>query len=277
MRNIKLTVAYDGTGYAGFQRQANAPTIQATLEEALQDLAGEQIVLTGAGRTDAGVHARGQVVNFRTDLRLEVERFVPALNARLPRDIAVLAAEEAAEDFHARYSAHAKTYTYRIWRPVVRPVFERDRAYHFSRPLDRGAMAQAAAFLHGRQDLACFCSAGSSVHSTVRTIHRACWAGEGGEILTFTISADGFLYRMVRNIVGTLLEIGLGKHPPDWVRELVAGRSRPAAGPAVPACGLYLDRVEYGGDEWGSGGVGMKTPATMACLEQRIRLSPVPD
>lgn len=251
MRNIKLTLAYDGTAYAGFQRQRSAPTIQAALEEALQDLTGERAAVKGAGRTDAGVHALGQVVNFLTASRLAAARFVPALNARLPRDIAVLAAEEAAPDFHARRSAKSKTYTYRIWRPAVRPVFERDRAYHFPRPLDREAMDEAAALLTGRQDFACFRSAGSPAHSTIRTIHRAFWAEEGAEILTFTVSADGFLYRMVRNIVGTLLEIGLGKHPPAWVGELVAGRSRPAAGPAVPACGLYLVAVEYGAEESG--------------------------
>ncbi|NLG83457.1 MAG: tRNA pseudouridine(38-40) synthase TruA [Firmicutes bacterium] len=245
MRNIKLTLAYEGTAYLGFQRQKQGPTIQGTLEESLVHLTGERPRVIGAGRTDAGVHALGQVVNFHTSSRIETGRFVPALNSLLPRDIAVLAAEEVPLAFHARRDAKRKTYTYRLWRPSVRPVFERDRSYHFPRPLDLAAMEAAPRLLVGRHDFAVFGSSGSTeVKTTVRTVFAAGWQEEG-PLLTFTITADGFLYRMVRNIVGTLLEIGLGKHPPEWVEELLALGHRPAAGPAVPARGLFLVRVEY--------------------------------
>lgn len=243
-RNIKLTIAYDGTAYAGFQRQSQPATIQSVLEEALERLIGEHRHVTGAGRTDAGVHALGQVINFRTESRLEIGRFVPALNSLLPRDVAVLDAAEMPLDFHARFQARRKTYTYRLWRSPARPVFERDRAYHFARPLNLQAMQAAAARLLGKHDFACFRSAGSSARTSTRTVHEAFWR-EDGEILGFTISADGFLYRMVRNIVGTLLQVGLGKRPPEWVEELLAQGRRTAAGPAVPACGLFLVKVEY--------------------------------
>ena len=244
MRNIKLTVAYDGTAYAGFQRQLHLPTIQSVLEEALERLTGDRLRVTGAGRTDAGVHALGQAVNFRTDSRLETGRFIPALNSLLPRDVAVLEAIEMPADFHARFQARRKTYTYRLWRSPVRSAFERDRAYHFARPLDLQAMQAAASLLEGKHDFACFCSTGSSAKTSTRTVFEAIWR-QNGEILAFTISADGFLYRMVRNIVGTLLQVGLGKHPPGWMEELLAQGCRPAAGPVVPACGLFLVKVEY--------------------------------
>ena len=243
-RNIKLTIAYDGTAYAGFQRQRDPSTVQSVLEDALEGLTGEHRHVTGAGRTDAGVHALGQVVNFRTESPLETGRFIPALNSLLPRDVAVLEAMEVPLDFHARFQARRKTYTYRLWRSPVRPVFERDRAYHFARALDLQAMRAAATRLVGKHDFACFCSAGSSAKTSIRTVYEASWR-EDGQILSFTISADGFLYRMVRNIVGTLLQVGLGKRPPEWVEELLAQGRRTAAGPAVPACGLFLVKVEY--------------------------------
>ena len=244
MRNIKLTVAYEGTAYAGYQRQANAVTIQAMLEDGLRRLTGEEPRLTGAGRTDAGVHALGQVVNFHTNSLIPTGSFVPALNRMLPGDIAILDAMEVEEGFHARFRARGKTYQYRIWRRAVRPVFERDRVYHFPRPLDLPDMIAAAGLLQGRHDFRAFCAAGSSVRTSVRSIHHAGWE-EQGDILAFTITADGFLYRMVRNIVGSLLLVGEGKHHPEWIGELLAGGSRTLAGPTVPACGLFLVRVEY--------------------------------
>ena len=244
MRNIKLTLAYDGSAYAGFQRQARQATIQSTLEDRLRRLTGEPLHVTAAGRTDAGVHALGQVVNFRTASRIPAPRFAPALNSVLPRDIAVLEAALVPDDFHARFSAKSKTYTYRIWCPAVRPVFERDRAYHFPRALDLPAMAAAAGALVGRHDFACFQSAGSSVRTSTRTVYHAVWEPRGN-ILAFTVRADGFLYRMVRNMVGTLLQVGLGKHSPEWIGALLAAGRRTEAGPAVPACGLYLVEVEY--------------------------------
>ncbi len=244
MRNLKLTIAYDGAAYAGFQRQAHLPTVQAALEEALAALTGGRLHVTGAGRTDAGVHALGQVVNFRTLASIPTQRFVPALNSLLPRDIAVLDAAEVPLEFHARFWAKAKTYTYRIWRAPVRPVFERDRVYHFTRPLDLTAIAEATRLLHGTHDFASLCGSGSEVRSTTRTVREASWAEADG-ILSFCITADGFLYHMVRNLVGTLILVGLGKHPPSWVDEILAGRDRTLAGPTVPAAGLFLVSVEY--------------------------------
>lgn len=244
MRNIRMTLAYEGTAYVGFQRQRNGLAVQAVVEEALASLIGVETKITGAGRTDAGVHALGQVINFRTESRLPIERFVPALNSLLPPDIAVLEAVEAPADFHARYDARSKTYTYRLWRHPVRPVFERNRAHHMPRPLALDALRQATRHLLGCHDFACFCSAGSSAKTTERTITKAFWHEEG-YMLSFTVAADGFLYRMVRNIVGTLLQVGLGKQSPEWIGEVIQSRSRTAAGPTVPACGLYLVRVEY--------------------------------
>ena len=244
MRNIKLTLAYDGAAYAGFQRQAGLATIQAALEGCLENLTRERTRVIAAGRTDAGVHALGQAVNFRTLARMPTASFVPALNSLLPRDIAVLATVEVPADFHARFWAKSKTYTYRLWRLPVRPVFERGRVYHFSRPLDLSAITDATRLLTGKHDFACFCSAGSSVKTSVRTVFQAGWV-EQGEILAFTVTADGFLYKMVRNMAGTLLQVGLGKRPPAWVEELLAGKDRKAAGPSVPAGGLWLVRVEY--------------------------------
>lgn len=244
MRNICLVLAYDGTGYAGFQRQADRPSIQSVLEECLARLTGEETRTIGAGRTDAGVHALGQVVNFRTEAALPTARFVPALNSLLPPEIAVLAAREVPAEFNARYHAVSKTYAYRIWQSPIRPVFERNRAHHVARPLSLPDMQEAAGHLLGEHDFACFRAAGSSTRTSVRRITEARWCQEG-ELLTFTVTADGFLYRMVRNIVGTMLLIGMGKRRPDWIGELLAGGSRAAAGPTAPACGLFLVKVDY--------------------------------
>lgn len=244
MRNIKMTVAYEGTAYAGFQRQVNAISIQSVLEDCLHRLLGEKTTLVGAGRTDAGVHALGQVVNFRTGARIPAARFVPAMNSLLPRDIAVLDAAEVGPEFHARLSARSKTYAYRIWRPVVRPVFERDRAYHFPRRLNMTALEAATGLLVGKKDFAAFRAAGSKIGSTIRTVLQAGWE-ERGEILTFTVTADGFLYHMVRNMVGTLLQVGLEKQRPEWIEELLRRGDRALAGPTVPPGGLFLIRVEY--------------------------------
>jgi tRNA pseudouridine38-40 synthase len=244
LRNIKLTLAYDGTGFAGFQRQRVERTVQAVVEDELARLTGEQIRLTGAGRTDAGVHALAQVINFHTAYEIETARYIPALNSLLPPDVAVTAAEEVPDAFNARRSAKRKTYHYRIWRSPARPVFERDRVYHFKRRLDLPAMAEATALIVGRHDFAGFCSAGSAVRTSTREIFEARWEEQGG-VLAFTVTADGFLYRMVRNLVGSLLEVGLGKRSPGWLEEILAGRDRRAAGPCVPPGGLFLVKVEY--------------------------------
>ena len=244
MHNIKMTIAYEGTAYAGFQRQTNAVSVQAVLEECLNRLCGEEINLIGAGRTDAGVHALGQVANFRTGARIPASRMAPALNNLLPRDIAVIEAEEVEFEFHARQAAKSKTYTYRIWRPFVRPVFERGLVYHFPRHLDLPAIEAATRMLVGKKDFATFCSAGSFVRTSTRTILNAGWE-ERGEVLVFTVTADGFLYHMVRNIVGTLIQVGLGRWQPEWIQTLLQRGDRTLAGPTVPPGGLFLERVDY--------------------------------
>lgn len=246
MRNIRCLVEYDGTDFYGFQRQKGRETIQGCLERAVATLTGERVTVHGAGRTDAGVHAEGQVINFFTTSRIPTERWPYALNSRLPAAIVVKAAEEAPADFHARKSAVAKTYRYTIWNAPFPSAFWRRFAYHVPTPLDVDAMRQAASLLVGRHDFAAFQAAGSTpVRSTVRHLQRLDIVQDGPRIDIYG-KADGFLYHMMRNIVGTLLLVGDGRRPPAWVGEVLASRRRELAGPTAPAHGLCLIRVEYG-------------------------------
>ncbi|MDN5293350.1 MAG: tRNA pseudouridine38-40 synthase [Eubacteriales bacterium] len=244
--NIKLVLAYDGTNYHGFQKQSGTklPTIQGILEEALRKLTREEIKVNGAGRTDAGVHARGQVVNFRTSARIPPARYVPALNGMLPPDIRVMAAEEVDESFHARYSARAKTYTYTIYNASLPDVFRRLYTWHVSVPLNVEAMRKGAAFLLGRHDFSAFQATGSSARNPVRHLMELTLTCQGPEIcLTFT--ADGFLYNMVRNITGTLVEVGMGRRAPEEIAAILASRERRRAGICAPPQGLCLEKVYY--------------------------------
>lgn len=249
VRNIRLVLEYDGTGYHGFQAQDNTalPTIQGELEGAIETICREKLRITGSGRTDAGVHALGQVVNFHTRSTVPTERFPAALNSVLPRDIRVKEAEAVPLDFHARFDAVSKTYVYLVDNRPLTSVFLRNYAYHVSLPLDVGAMRRAAELLVGTQDYASFRSSGSSVKTSVRTIYEfdiqeseAC-----NGIIKFKVRADGFLYNMMRNMVGTLLEVGLGKFSVEDVAAILAARDRRLAGPTAPPCGLYLVEVEY--------------------------------
>lgn len=259
-RNLKLTVAYDGTAYHGFQDQnrEDVPTIQQALERAWHTLTGEKVRLTGAGRTDAGVHALGQVVNFRTHQQAVPTDRVPfAMNSVLPEDIRVVDAVEAPYSFHARFDAVKKRYVYRIDnRPIPSPL---ERLYtHFEpRPLDAHAMNQAAGFWLGRHDFTALSSAkGSVVKDARRTVVR-CEVEREGDSVIFRVEADGFLYHMVRAMAGTLVMVGLGRQPPSWAREVLNNRDRSARGPTLPAKGLTLYRVWYegvlSGDEQPSG------------------------
>lgn len=244
-RNICLVVAYDGTRYHGFQRQTPpVVAVQNVLEERLAPLFGDSIELAAAGRTDAGVHALGQVVNFFTDGRIPIERVVRAANDVLPRDIVVRRAFEADRDFSALHSAREKTYRYRILRGETPNPFERDFAWYVGRPLDTEAMAQATASLVGTHDFSSFRAAGGAPMSPVRTMLEAV-CREEGDLFSLRFRADGFLYHMVRNIVGTLVNVGLGRLSPEGFADIMEARDRKRAGATAPATGLCLLRVDY--------------------------------
>ncbi len=244
-RNIKITIEYDGTDYRGWQRQASGPTIQQRIEEAIARTVGERVKLHGAGRTDAGVHALAQVANFKTRATISTDSLVEALNARLPADIVVTGAEEAPASFHARYDATAKTYRYTIRNSRVPAALERNRVYLVRRRLMARRMQRAAARLAGRHDFRAFAGAGSPRSDYVRNITRISVA-RTGDTIHITVTADGFLYNMVRAIVGTLVQVGLGKLTPDDVEEILRSRDRRRAGPTAPARGLCLVEVAYG-------------------------------
>ena len=235
MRNIKLTIEYDGSRFFGFQRQKDRPTLQGEIEKALSRLFSRPMkIAAAAGRTDSGVHALAQVVNFRTDSLLPTEKIRMALNAFLPREVAVKKVEEVPPGFHARYGARWKTYEYLVWNSRVRAPLLDGRALQYPYKLDLQAMRRAARRLVGRRDFKVFQAAGSSVKTSVRTVRRLTIKREG-DLLRFSVEADGFLYHMVRNIVGTLLETGRGK-----LKNVLAG-----GGPNLPGRGLTLVAVRY--------------------------------
>jgi tRNA pseudouridine38-40 synthase len=245
-RNIRLLLEYDGTRYHGWQRQLDAVTIQEVLEAAIARLTGEAVALIGSGRTDAGVHARGQVANFRTGSAIPLKAFHQGLNSLLPRDIAVLAAAEAPPEFHARKSARAKTYEYRILNRPDRSPLNRHFAWWIAPPLDLAGMTAAAASLPGEHDFTAFRASGSDNLNPVRRVLAATWRNAPAGWLIFTITADGFLRGMVRSLVGTLAEVGRGKAPPTLLAELLRSGARHLAGPTAPPQGLYLMEVFYG-------------------------------
>lgn len=248
MRTLKLTLAYDGTAYAGWQWQQGQRTLQGELEAALARITGETIRVTASGRTDAGVHAFGQVVSFQTGSQLSAAVLQKALNAELPDDMAVLAAVDERDGFHAIRNAVRKRYRYVIYDGPVRDVFRRQYAWHYRRRLDVEAMQRAAQALAGTHDFRSFETTGSQRTSSVRTVFEisVARAGQGSrETVTVEIEADGFLYNMVRSIVGTLVEVGRGERPETWPAEALAARDRRAAGMTAPAQGLFLLHVEY--------------------------------
>jgi len=250
MGNIKVTIAYDGTNYRGFQEQrgTRCVTVQGVLEERLFRLAKRPVQIAGAGRTDAGVHARGQVISFAAaDWPVPVERTVYALNSLLPRDIAALKAEEVPASFHARFSATAKTYRYTVYNGKWPSPFHRLYSYHVPQQLDLNAMRDAARYLEGRHDFSAFRALGTPVKTTVRTLCQARVASEG-DFLYIILRSEGFLYHMARMISGTLLRVGLGKLPAGEVAGILASRDSLQGGPTIPARGLRLEKVEYGGE-----------------------------
>ncbi|MFA4901597.1 MAG: tRNA pseudouridine(38-40) synthase TruA [Desulfobaccales bacterium] len=244
-RNIRLLLEYNGTRYRGWQRQADAATIQQTIEEALERLTGESVALIGSGRTDAGVHALGQVASFRLKSTIPLKAFHDGLNSMLPPDIAVLSATEAPPEFHARKSALHKTYEYRILKRRTRSPLYHHYAWWIALHLDLEALAAAAAFLPGEHDFTAFRASGSDNKNPVREVLAAAWREEPGGWLSFTITATGFLRGMVRSLVGTMVEVGKGKAQPDRLAELLASGARHLAGPTAPPQGLYLVEVYY--------------------------------
>lgn len=245
MRNVCCTVQYDGTDFKGFQRQPDVPTIQGELEKAVTAIAGTATPIHGAGRTDAGVHAHAQVFHFHTRVNVPTERWPYALNSRLPPTIVVTKAHDVPADFHARKSAVGKVYDYVIYNDTFPSVVHDRFSLFIKDELDVEAMREAARHLVGKLDFAAFRATGSTpVHSTVRHMRRLEIVRDGA-FITITAKADGFLYHMMRNIVGSLLLVGQGRQPSGWIRDVLRSGRRELAGPTAPARGLFLNRVKY--------------------------------
>jgi tRNA pseudouridine38-40 synthase len=248
--NYRLLIQYDGTDFHGWQVQENARTIQGELERVVSMLEGSPVKVAGSGRTDAGVHAEGQVASLRMERAFEPEKLRAAINGNLWRDIRVIRAERAADRFHARFSAIGKTYVYRVISAPVMSPFWRRYALHENRPLDIGAMNTAARLLLGEHDWTAFSAAASDTDNRVRSVSDAAWTSHwdtraGANLLEFRISADGFLRYMVRTIVGTLLEVGRGERDSDTIQAAIVGRDRSLAGATAAAHGLTLESVRY--------------------------------
>jgi tRNA pseudouridine38-40 synthase len=250
MRNLKLTLSYDGSDFAGWQVQPDAPTVQGTLACAIGRITGEKVLPQGSGRTDAGVHALAQVATFVTDSSVPTANFVKALNDILPASVRVLEVEEVAADFHARHSARGKTYRYRIHRETICPPFLARYVWHYPYPLNEEAMARAAALVEGEHDFTSFAAVDpergreGEVVSNVRRIFSSGWGRQGDEFV-YTVRGSGFLHHMVRNLVGTFILVGKGTLQVEEVTRILEARNRSAAGATAPACGLFLVSVEY--------------------------------
>lgn len=244
MKRIKLVTAYDGTNYHGSQIQNNGETIEGVLKTELSSLLKEEINIIGASRTDAGVHARGNVYVFDTESRIPPEKFTYALNARLPEDIRIQESCEVPGDFHPRHQDTVKTYEYRILNRKL-PLPEYRLYAHFTyEELDVGKMNEACKYFVGEHDFASFCAAGSQVESTVREIYDL-HVDKAGELLTISVTGNGFLYNMVRIIAGTLLKVGSGHIAPHEIKGIIEGKDRALAGPTAPAKGLTLVKICY--------------------------------
>lgn len=241
---VRLTVAYDGTNYHGWQIQPTGITIESVLNETLSGLLGEEIQVTGASRTDSGVHSLGNVAVFDTNTRIPAEKISYALNQRLPEDIVVQKSEEVAGDFHPRYCDSRKTYEYRILNREFRDPTRRKNTYFYYHPLDVEKMQRAADYLIGEHDFKSFCAVNAQVKTTVRRIY-ACNVEREDDVITIRITGNGFLYNMVRIIAGTLIQVGSGAVAPDQMGEILKKTDRSAAGPTAPAQGLTMIGIEY--------------------------------
>jgi len=242
--NVKIVMEYDGTAYCGWQRQKNALSIQEVLERAISSITGERIHVIGAGRTDAGVHALGQVANFKTNTRIPIDKLPYAINSKLPEDIVVKHAEHVSEDFHARFWAKSKVYTYTIYNSKFPSPLYRRYSYFCREPLDIDAMQKAAQYFLGSHDFKAFMASGSPVKSTVRHVRRL-EVVRNGDIVRIEIEADGFLYNMVRIIAGTLLDVGKGKKEADEMASIIKSGERFYAGKTLAPQGLCLVKVNY--------------------------------
>ena len=248
MRKIGLRIAYDGTHYAGWQRQPNVPTVQEHLEHNLSIITKQPVTLHGSGRTDAGVHALGQVAHFATDVRMPAEKFALAANAGLPQDIRVMESWEAPLDFHARYSARRKRYRYVICNAPVASALMGRYEWHLHTPLNIERMQRAVPLLVGEHDFSAFTGAGCHIEQRVRTVYDSALRQRGEQVI-YEVEGNGFLYNMVRIMVGTLVDIGYGRLEPAYISQLLAGKDRSYAGQTAPAHGLTLQHVQYDGKE----------------------------
>ncbi len=241
---IKLTIAYDGTDYRGFQSQVNGRAIQDVVNDACTDLFGTKIKTIGASRTDAGVHARGNVAVFDVETRIQPSKIAFALNARLPEDIRIIDSRAVPDDWHPRYQKTVKTYSYHIINRVHPDPLTRHMEMHLYYALDEKKMDEAAKLIIGEHDFASFCSAGNSTSTTVRTIYDASVRRDGDHVI-FTVTGNGFLYNMVRILAGTLMDIGQGRYEPSKMTEIIDAKDRSAAGPTAIAKGLILEEIQY--------------------------------
>lgn len=244
MKNIKLVLEYDGTKYAGWQRQNNAITIQQMLEDSIYRITGENLKVIGSSRTDAGVHARGFVANFKTNSSIPDVKFSAALNSKLPEDIVVIQSSLVSDDFHARYSSSGKTYSYTVLNRFQPAAIDRNYVYHYKGELDIETIREACRYFIGIHDFAAFKNTGSSVKGTVRTISEI-EVIKNGDYIKFYITGDGFLYNMVRIMIGTLIEVGIGKIKPEHIEHILLSKDRTNAGKSAPASGLCLEKVYY--------------------------------
>ena len=247
MQNFLLTLAYDGTNYCGFQVQPNGRSVAQTFQDALQAVLGSRPDIKGCSRTDAGVHALGFKLNFHADTRIPAAKLPLALNQHLPPDIRAVDIQPVPDDFHARYAAHAKTYRYYILNARVDDPFTYDTCHRVGAALDLAAMQAAAAQFIGTHDFSALCASGSSAAAhgdTVRTI-TDCTVVQNGDLFTISVTADGYLYNMVRILAGTLADAGLGKRTPESIPALLESGDRRRAGPTLPAKGLFLEKVDY--------------------------------
>lgn len=244
MRNIKLTIEYQGKEFNGWQKQPNKLNIQGEIERAISSITGEEIELIGSGRTDAGVHSLGQVANFKTNSNLPIEKFPLAINSKLKKSIVIKKAEEVPEEFHSRYSVHSKKYRYIINNSQTGTAIYRELEYQFPIQLDVEKMQKAAQYFEGRHDFSAFKASGTSSKNSIRNIFKA-EVFRKEEKVYIELTGSGFLYNMVRIIAGTLLDVGIGKIEPEEIPEIIEGKDRKKAGKTLPAVGLYLVEVTY--------------------------------